>query len=270
MNKLFNGKKESLIIKDIIKKNIADRSLTLGIIQVGDDHMSNVFIREKMKFAKDVGVNIKYQKIQAADYEKLDYYIDEFNNNKDINAYLAQLPLIGIDNENYFLEKIKTSKDIDCLTSSNYSRLLLGDYIFAPGVYLAFRYIFEKLNVAKSVSILIVGGGFVGRSIANYLILEKYNVSTIDKYVENISQYSEFADVIIFSAGVSNLINSENIKNHSILINIGASANLDGTFEGGISEDTIEKSSFFVPIQGGIGPMTVAMLFKNLSEIGLK
>ena len=270
MNKLFDGKKEALAVKDIIKKNIAGRSLTLGIIQVGDDHMSSVFIREKMKFAKDVGVNINYKKIQAGESIELDFYIDKFNNDKDIDAYLVQLPLIGIENKNDFLEKIHPDKDIDCLTSSNYSKLLLGDYIFAPGVYLAFRYIFEKLNVDKSSNILVVGGGFVGRSIANYLILGKHNVSVINRYVEDVFLYSKFSDVIIFSAGVSNVIKKENVKDNSILINIGASANLDGTFEGGISEDTIDKSRFFVPVKGGIGPMTVAMLFKSLSEIGLK
>ena len=106
MNKLFDGKKEALAVKDIIKKNIAGRSLTLGIIQVGDDHMSSVFIREKMKFAKDVGVNINYKKIQAGESIELDFYIDKFNNDKDIDAYLVQLPLIGIENKNDFLEKI--------------------------------------------------------------------------------------------------------------------------------------------------------------------
>jgi methylenetetrahydrofolate dehydrogenase (NADP+)/methenyltetrahydrofolate cyclohydrolase len=270
MNKLFDGKKEALIIKDIIKKNISDRVLTLGILQIGDDYMSNIFIREKMKFAKEVGININYQKIQKSDSTTLDYYIDKFNSDNNINAYLIQLPLVGIKDKNYFLEKINKDKDIDCLTSINYAKVLLGNYTFAPGVYLAFRYIFKKLNVDKSSNILIVGGGFVGRSIANYLILEKYNVFIVDRYIEDISLYSKLSDVIIFSAGVSNVIKKQDIKDNSILINIGASANLDDTFEGGISEDTIDKAKFFVPIKGGIGPMTIAMLFKSLSEIDLK
>jgi methylenetetrahydrofolate dehydrogenase (NADP+)/methenyltetrahydrofolate cyclohydrolase len=265
-DKIFNGKIESLKIKEELIKSLYNKKRTLGIIQLGDDRMSNIFIKEKIKFAKDINVNIVYQKLESGS-KQLESYINKFNEDENIDAYLIQLPLLGIKDSSYFLNKIDPKKDIDCLTIVNYSNLLIGNYKLSPGVYSAFIYIFDKLKLDKSANILIVGGGFVGTSIANYLIRNKYNITLLDKYSKDLKAFSRKSDMVIFCAGIGDILEKNDVKENSILINIGASANLDGTFSGGISESTIDKSKFFVPVKGGIGPMTVAMLFNNLISI---
>ena len=268
MNKIFDGKKESLAVRDKLKRYFEkfDISPTLGIIQVGDDKLSNIFISEKMKFAKYIGVNVELKKFPSG-FKNLETEIDNYNRDDKIDAFLLQLPLIGISNSKRYLEKIDYKKDIDALTGYNYSKVLLGEYKVAPGVFLAFKYIFEKLNVENNFHILIVGEGFVGRLILNYLSLYKFNITIVDKFAEDISKYSKVADVIIFTAGVSLVISKDDIKKGAYCINIGASADFSGKVLGGISDDVIDIAGFFVPSIGGIGPMTVAMLFSNLKEI---
>ncbi|MCL4392757.1 bifunctional 5,10-methylenetetrahydrofolate dehydrogenase/5,10-methenyltetrahydrofolate cyclohydrolase [Patescibacteria group bacterium] len=267
MNKIFDGKKESLIIREQLKEYFEkfDVSPTLGIIQVGDDRLSNIFINEKIKFAKYIGVNVELKKFPSG-FENLETEIDNYNKDDNIDAFLLQLPLVGIRNSKIYLEKIDYKKDIDCLTGYNYSKVLLGEYKVAPGVFLAFRYIFEKLNIENKVHILIVGEGFVGRLIINYLSLYKFNITIVDKFVGDISKYSKYADVIVFTAGISFLISKNDIKKGAYCINIGASADFSGKVFGGISNDVIDIAGFFVPSVGGIGPMTVAMLFQTLKK----
>jgi methylenetetrahydrofolate dehydrogenase (NADP+)/methenyltetrahydrofolate cyclohydrolase len=267
--KIFDGRAEALIIKEEInsylkKKNI---SPTLGIIQVGDDRFSNIFIREKIKFAQDLGINIVYQKLDKG-YNNLVAEIEKFNKDANIKAFLVQLPIVGLE-DTVVLDNISPDKDIDCLTKTNYTKLLSGEYIFSPGVYSAFLYIFKKCKLPKSSHILVIGSGFVGLPISNYLIQNKYNVTVLDKYAEkgDIINFSKLSDMVIFTAGVSSVIKKNDIKEGSFLINIGQSANFDGSISGGIDEDCIEKSSLFVPSKGGIGPLTVAMLFRNLCNI---
>lgn len=265
MNEIFDGKKEALILKDQLRDYFSKLSIvpTLGIIQVGDDRLSNVFINEKIKFANYIGVNTKLEKLPSGS-SNLGSILDKFNKDKYINAFLLQLPLVGIESEKLYLNKILPSKDIDCLTDTNYSKVLFGDYIVAPGVFLAFKYVFDKLNIPKDFNILVVGAGFVGRLIVNYLISEKFNITIVDKFVLDISKYSKVADVIIFAAGISSLISKDIVKNGVYCINIGAAADFSGHILGGISDDVIAVSKFFVPTIGGIGPLTVAMLFSNL------
>ncbi|MHB8362419.1 MAG: tetrahydrofolate dehydrogenase/cyclohydrolase catalytic domain-containing protein, partial [Patescibacteria group bacterium] len=201
-------------------------------------------------------------------YNKLVAEIEKFNKDANIKAFLVQLPIVGLE-DTAVLDNISPDKDIDCLTKTNYNKLLSGDYTFSPGVYLAFLHIFKKCNLPKKSHILVIGSGFVGLPISNYLIQNKYNVTILDKYAEkeDISKFAKLSDMVIFTAGVSSMIKKEDVKEGAFLINIGQSANFDGSISGGIDEDCISKSSFFVPAKGGIGPLTVAMLFRNLCNI---
>ncbi len=268
-DKIFDGKAESLIIKKEVKDYLKKKNVspTLGIIQVGDDKLSKIFIREKIKFAKDIGVAVVYHQFEEG-YPYLKEEIERFNEDNNIDVFLVQLPLVGL-NDKTILDNVSPTKDIDCLTSTNYTKLLSGKYAYSPGVYYAFLYIFKKCKLPKSAHILVIGSGFVGFPISDYLIQNKYNVTVLDKYAEkgDISNFSKLSDMVIFTAGVSSVIKKDDVKKGSFLINIGQSANFDGSVSGGIDDDCIEKSSFFVPSRGGIGPLTVAMLFKNLCNI---
>ena len=110
MNEIFDGKKESLILKDQLRDYFSKLSIvpTLGIIQVGDDRLSNVFINEKIKFANYIGVNTKLEKLPSGS-SNLGSILDKFNKDKYINAFLLQLPLVGIESEKLYLNKILPS-----------------------------------------------------------------------------------------------------------------------------------------------------------------
>lgn len=262
---IFNGKQVSLQLKKNIRDTILRHkyNLTLGIIQVGDDAMSFKFIKSKIQFAYEVNVNVVYKKFPES-YPYLSDVIDQFNLDPSINGYLIQLPIVGLNDKN-FLNKIDPLKDIDCLTQENYKKLFLPNPKFIPGVFLAFKHIFEHLNVNSNMKVLLIGKGFVGKPILHYFQSVGYKVDVVDKdNTKDLKNYSSSADIIIFTAGVSNLIGKNNIKKDTFLINIGASANFDGSISGGISDDVASIAEFFVPSIGGIGPLTIAMLFENL------
>ncbi|MBI4692044.1 MAG: hypothetical protein HY773_01195 [Candidatus Terrybacteria bacterium] len=124
------------------------------------------------------------------------------------------------------------------------------------------KIIFEKYNIKPAgKNIVVIGRGIlVGKPIANWLINEGATVSVLNSKTSNPSGYTLMADVIISGAGKPGLIKLEMVKDGVIIIDAGSLA-------GDVDPAVAEKASLFTPVPGGVGPITVAMVFKNLVEL---
>ena len=269
MNNIMDGLRVSLDIKNKIKEQIEKEGITphLAVIQIGDNKASNVYIKNKKKACFDVGISFDHIKFNETISEKL--VIDEIkrlNNDISVNGILVQLPLpFGFD-EGKIINAINPLKDVDGLTYPNVGNLVLENDCLVPctplGVMELLKY--YKVNL-KGKNVCLVGrSNLVGKPLIQLLLKEDATLSICHSKSLDIKNYTKMADVLIVSVGHPNLITKDMVKEGAVVIDVGI--NKEGNILCGdvCFEDVLKKASLITPVPGGVGPMTVSCLLKNV------
>ncbi|MEW5907583.1 MAG: bifunctional 5,10-methylenetetrahydrofolate dehydrogenase/5,10-methenyltetrahydrofolate cyclohydrolase [Patescibacteria group bacterium] len=251
---IIDGKKIAEEIKDSLKKEIdaSKKKLKLAIVQVGENEVSKKFIEQKQKFAEEIGVKTKIYNLPVdISTNKLRKKMAGINKLND--GVIIQLPLPEQVNTQYILNSIPAQKDVDVL-SENRSKCLTP-------VVGAIKEIFERNKIdVRGKDIVVIGRGIlVGRPAAIWLISQSATVSVLTSQTKNPEFYTRNADIIISGVGKPNLITPDMVKDGVIILDAGTPGDVDPAVAG--------KASIFTPVPGGIGPLTVAMIFKNLLEL---
>ncbi len=249
---IIDGKKIANEIKEQLKEEIlrTNKKLKLAIVQVGEDAVSKKFVEKKVKFAEEVSVKTKvYDLPPDISTNKLREKMAEIC--KLADGVIIQLPLPEHINTRYILNSIPQKKDVDVL-SENRSKCLTP-------VVGAIKEILDRNNVdAKNKNVVILGTGLlVGKPAAKWFMEQGATVSVLRSSTPDISKFTKEADIIISGAGKPGLIKPEMVKNGVIIIDAG----------GDVEPSVARKASLFTPVPGGVGPITVAMVFKNLIEL---
>lgn len=229
----------------------------LGIVLVGNDPASLSYIKRKELAAKKLGCESKlFDFPPNADETEIISLIEKINADKKISGVIVQLPLPAKFNTEKIISAIKKEKDVDNLR---------GDSPFiSPAAQAIWTLLNAKSKLSKKANILIVGyGRTIGQPIHIYLVKKGFaNITIADKNTKNLSLLIEEADIIISGAGKANLI--KKVKKGAIVIDAGACL-YKGKIVGDVDMERVEKTTSFVtPVPGGVGPLTVVYLFKNL------
>jgi len=270
MIKILDGRKAAEKDLNNLKKKIEVKKLklNLAIISVGENKVSEIYLRKKKLACEKIGIGFKlYHFPRRIGQKELGAKIKRISKNKANSGVVIQLPL-PFDNPivNQFFDLIPFKKDIDCLGATNFNSFCKGDKRITPPVVMAIKKFFKIYKIKiKDKNVVVVGTGrLVGLPVSLWLANEKINVITVNKSTRNIIDLLKKADIIISGAGKANLINGSMIKNKVVLIDIGASIEKGKAF-GDIETSTVlEKASFLAPAPGGIGPLTIACLLENL------
>ncbi len=243
----------------------------LGTILVGDDESSASYVRMKHENSAELGIASFHQELPAtATQQDVHDAITAFNTNRDVDAFLVQLPLPkGLDEE-AALRAVDADKDVDGLHPVNLGRLVMG--VDAPlactpaGI--------QALLVHYGVPIegrhvVIVGRGLtIGRPLANLLSLKRPNanaaVTVVHTGVADLGAYTREADILIAAAGSPGMITPDMVKPGAVVVSAGVSF-LEGTRKllPDVDESVAEVASWITPRIGGVGPTTRAMLLTN-------
>jgi len=179
---------------------------------------------------------------------------------------VVQLPLPQHINTQEVLDIIPASCDPDVLSSDAY-QIFLQNMNVLPPVTAAIDEIFHAYNIALADRrVVVIGqGNLVGRPTADYCEHQGAEVSRvdIDTSEDEKRELLGQADIVISGVGSPDLVTGEMIKQGVVLIDAGTS-NDQGVVRGDIAQSAIEKSSVYSTTPGGVGPLTVVMLFKNL------
>ena len=262
---IINGKVLADEILAGLKKEIQKlpRRLTVGAVLVGKNAASESFLKQKAKVAEILGINFNLFKISSKiSNEKLCKEILRLNENKNINGIIVQLPLPKHIETKKILNIINPKKDIDALSAK--------PQVLAPTVE-AVKFVFNKYRINyKNKNILIVGRGrLVGQPIFKWLTAQEQRLKGKIKIID-INQKNQLpklalkADIIISGVGKVGLINGNMIKKGAILIDFGFSrknGKIFGDFE---FNSCVKKAKLITPVPNGMGPIMVAMLFRNL------
>lgn len=279
-NKILNGK----VCQDFSKQNILKTANVLIkkykaipkliIVQVGDDFASNIYIKNKVILAKELKFDVEVIKLDNnTNQENLNNLIIKLNNDHTVNGILVQSPLPKHLNINTISSIINIDKDVDCFNETNLGLIFRGDwtniytYPCTPyGVMELLKYYKVKL---ESKHVVIIGrSNIVSKPLLHLMLKENATVTICHSKTKNINQYLKKADIICSAAGVMNLINKDNIKKNAVIIDISINRDHDNKICGDvILNDVIDKVKYITPVPGGIGPMTLIILFKNLMNL---
>lgn len=258
----FEGKKIRDQILAELKEKIAllGPAPTLAVIIVGNNPVSLSYVGLKRKSAKEIGVQYRiYSYNERTVEEKIRREIENLNQDEEVGGIMIQMPLPPGFDRNQLIGAVSPSKDIDGL------RYCLGlESKFIPPVILAIEKALNEtgVNLAQA-AIAIIGRGFlVGGPLYRYFGDSK-NIKIFNSLDNKALKFIKKADVIISATGRAGLVQSNMIKEGVILIDAGTSESR-GELIGDIDPAAFTKASFYTPVPGGIGPVTIACLMRNL------
>lgn len=240
------------------------RPLVVDVISVSPSPATESYLKIKTARAKDAGMELRVTKLSASSTEE---EIRIAVQGAKGDAVIVQLPLPQALDTKRVLDAIPQEKDADVLSSISQQAFLETDEGLIPPVALAVLEILQVSGVdPKGKSVAVIGQGMlVGRPVSILLTRLGAKVDAFDKdddYRERLKNY----EIIISGAGVPGLIQPEMIQKGAVIIDAGTSES-HGAIVGDANPSCSEKASVFTPVPGGVGPVTVACLFKNVVRL---
>lgn len=256
---------------DILKKlerQIAKRKLkpALAIILAGDNPASKIYVKNKIRKAKDVGIDAKLFQFSKNQFNKVLKTINKLNADKKIHGIIVQYPtFVGWDYDALALQ-IVPQKDVDgFLANSPFNgatALAVWEMLTAFAKIERFK---DAESFLQNKKIALLGKGkTAGGPIRDLLINKKINFALIDSKTENPDQIIKKSDVVISATGIKHIVNGSNIKKGAYVVGVGVGKE-DGRIYGDIDEEGVaKKAKLYCPTIGGIGPLTIACLLSNV------
>ena len=272
---IIDGKKEAEILSHEIKKEISllkektKKVPTLSVILVGNYAPSEIYVKNKLKKSKDVGINssiIRYPN-DVSEKEVLKKII-ELNEDKKVSGILVQLPLPKQINKKKIINLIHPSKDVDGFHPINVGNLASGYNAITPCTPLGCSILIKKIenNLTGKHAVIVGRSNLNGKPMAQLLLKENCTVTIVHSKTKNIKDECLKADILVVAIGVPNFIRKDWVKKGSIVIDVGINK-LENKIVGDVQfEEVRDKVKAITPVPGGVGPMTIACLLKNTLE----
>ena len=266
--KLVSGLLINQIKSDVnVRLEIGHKAPALAVIQVGDDPASTIYVNNKRRACIDVGFeSFAYPLPLKTSEEELLALIDTLNEADNIDGILVQLPLPGHINSHTIIERIHPNKDVDGFHPYNFGRLAQGNPQLRPctpyGVMTLLDY--YHLPVAGKHAVVIGASNIVGRPMALEFLNAKATVTLCHRSTPELKPYVQTADILVVATGKTNVINTDWLAPHQIIIDIGIHRQIDGHIHGDVDfQEAKKKVAWITPVPGGAGPMTICMLLQN-------
>lgn len=269
---ILNGTKAAQEEGQVLKEKIKsfDKKPIFSIVQVGNLFSSNKYIGNKINKAQELGIIARLIKVpNSIEQNELISLIKK--EAKISNGLIVQLPLPEKLDKDIILNAVPLDKDIDGLSNENSKLLYSGKKCIKPATARGIIDLIKKYEFdIENKNIGIIGeSNLVGKPLKELFKREgaksivSYNIKTGIKGSEN-------ADILVVAAGSSNLVKKENVKNNSIVIDVGINSIGEKDkiqITGDVDFENVKNKVIAIsPVPGGVGPMTVISLFKNLIE----
>lgn len=238
---------------------------TLVVIQVGDDSSSNVYVSQKEKMCNDVGFNFIKEKLESDIQEnELIKIIEKYNNTKNVNGILVQMPLPSHIDKTKIFDTINYKKDVDGLNSVNVGRLANNLDCLIPCTASGIMELFKYYNISlEKKNVVVIGRSqLVGKPLINLLLDNDATVTICHSKTIDLKKYTKNADIVISATGKKHLITKEMIKKKAVVIDVGITRE-NSQLYGDVATD-VQEIADVTPVPGGVGQLTVASLAKNI------
>jgi methylenetetrahydrofolate dehydrogenase (NADP+)/methenyltetrahydrofolate cyclohydrolase len=282
---LIDGKKVSTDLQQELKSSVEQHRAAIGkvpglvVIIVGQDPASQVYVRNKAKTCKEVGMNSTVIELPAdTPQEEVVDRIAALNADPEVHGILVQQPLPRHIDEMAITLAIDPKKDVDGFHPVNVGNLVLGhlDHCFVSCTPYGVLELLSRYGIeTKGKHCVVVGrSNIVGKPMAN-LMLQKLDATNCTVTIchsasKDIPSLTRQADILVAAIGKPRFITADMVKPGAVVIDVGINRIEDPTTKSGfrlvgdVDFDGVSPvASAITPVPGGVGPMTIAMLLKN-------
>ena len=265
---IIDGKKIAEEIREKLTQKVKTFAISpvLAIVVAGENPVIESFVRIKKKIGSALGVSVVEQRFPGSVNEKtLGDAVRKLGADDGVMGIIVQLPLPEHIDARTILDAVPVAKDVDMLSTTSVSSFRRGDAAILPPVAGAIQEILERNNVViTGKDALVIGHGrLVGVPAELFLRHNDSHVTVVGREVVRLSELTKEADIIICGAGQPRLLRPEMLKHGVVVIDAGTSEQ-GGKIVGDADPRCAEVASVFTPVPGGVGPIAVAMIFKNL------
>jgi len=240
------------------------------LILVGNDNDSKRYVELKAKQCREVGATANIHQLDAkVSAPELKSYIERLNINKNIHGILIQFP-ISKKLEN-IIDSIDVQKDVDGLTSASLGRIMQGREVYAPAGAEAIIEILlsYKIDTANKHIAIIGASNILGRPLASILANSGASVTLVPSY-RDMARYTKNADIVVVDVGGAKSLTANMVSKGSVVIDAGNNY-IDGKLIGDVDFEKVkEVANAITPVPGGVGPVLVGVLIRNLVKAALK
>ncbi len=263
---ILDGKKLSEKIKSQIKTEIEllkeKHSFipTLATILVGSDPSSQVYVKMKINSCEKLGMKSKLVELpDTTTTEELLKVIDELNIDKSITGILLQHPVPKQIDERLAFDRIAEKKDVDGVNSLSFGKLSMGEKSFNPCTPYGIMLLLEEYGINPSGKQAVVVGRspILGKPMAMMLLEKDATVTICHSKTKNLPEILKQADIVVGAVGKPEFIKAEWVKDGVVLLDAGYNPGNVGDID---LKNAASKSSYYTPVPGGVGPMTIAVL----------
>ncbi len=242
----------------------------LATVLVGEDPGSRAYVNMKHRDCAQIGItSIRVDLPADAPAEMVAEAIAGLNAGDGCTGYIVQLPLPSHLDENAMLALIDPDKDADGLHPINLGKLVLNEPAPLPCTPHGIVELLRRHNVPLAgAEVCVVGRGItVGRPLGLILTRRSENctVTLCHTGTRDLAAHTRAADIVVAAAGVPHIITADMIAEGAVVLDVGVSR-VNGVLTGDVAPDVLEKASWVAPNPGGVGPMTRAMLLRNVVD----
>jgi len=273
---LIDGKAIAQAVRAEVKGKVEEFSGRTGVLPclatvlVGDDPASAVYVRNKGKACREVGMLSRQMNFPAStSQEELLDIVAGLNADAAVHGILVQLPLPDRIDETRILESIDPAKDVDGFHPVNAGRLLTGQPSFVPCTPLGILRMLDHEGVElKGKHAVVVGrSNIVGKPVALLLLSRHATVTICHSRTRDLPGVVRGADVVVAAVGKAEMVRGSWLAPGSVVIDVGINRLPDGRLVGDVAfGEAMEVAGKVTPVPGGVGPMTIAMLLQNTLE----
>lgn len=273
---LLDGKKIADAKSEELKNSIESLDIRpkLLIVRVGEDNASDVYVSKKVEFGEKVGAGVEVVHLSSdVSEEEVISEIEKGNKDKITKGIIVQLPLPENLNKEKIINAISPLKDVDGLTATNLWNLMNDGSGIIPATALAVDTLLKEYDLdVVGKHIVIVGDSIlVGKPMAIHFLNRDATVTICHDKTRDLANFTKQADILIVAVGKQNLINSFHVSENQVIVDVGINRLEDGRVVGDVDFDSVRDIvAAITPVPGGIGPLNVYSLFKNLLSISSK
>ncbi len=273
MGTIIDGKAVARVIQAEIKEEVEGLKRRwgmvpgLGVVLVGDDPASHLYVKNKEKACKEVGIRSEEHFLPASISERdILSLIQKLNRNDEIHGILVQLPLPAHVRAERVLNAVSPQKDIDGFHPVNQGLLLSGGEGFRPCTPMGIMKLLDSVRCdPKGKNATVVGrSNIVGKPVAIMLLERHATVTICHSRTAQLKDEVGRADIVVAAIGKAAMIRGDWIKPGAVVIDVGINRLPSGKLSGDVEfESAKERASYITPVPGGVGPMTICMLLFN-------
>ena len=272
---ILDGKIVAADIKQRLKEEINGRMDVIGrrpklvIVSVGEDSASKMYVRNKIRAAEEVGIEVKHIMFDGDIKSKCDVIttIWYYNDDDDVDGIMVQLPLPKEWDERAIIDANSSAKDVDGLTTTNIGRLRSGQECLKPCTAAGIIDLCKYYNIElDGKDVTIVGrSNIVGKPLADVMMAEGATVTQCHSHTWHLSEHTRYADIVVSAIGKPKFLDETYFGLDHTIIDVGINRDEEGKLCGDVDFDAVKSyCDNITPVPGGVGPMTVAELMSNI------